>query len=54
MELLDQGLTNQQIANRLSVTLHTVKNHVHSVLKKLGVGSRSEAVTVFRTAKYTN
>lgn len=54
LELLDQGLTNQQIANRLSVTLHTVKNHVHSVLKKLGVGSRSEAVTVFRTAKYTN
>lgn len=54
LELLDQGLTNQQIATRLSVTLHTVKNHVHSVLKKLGVGSRSEAVTVFRTAKYAN
>ncbi|MDQ1322077.1 MAG: hypothetical protein QG655_3322 [Actinomycetota bacterium] len=54
LELLDQGLTNQQIATRLSVTLHTVKNHVHSVLKKLGVGSRSEAVTVFRTSRYAN
>lgn len=54
LTLLDQGLTNQQIATRLSVTLHTVKNHVHSVLTKLGVGSRSEAVTVFRAAKYTN
>lgn len=54
LELLDQGLSNQQIATRLSVTLHTVKNHVHSVLTKLGVSSRSEAVTVFRTAKYAN
>lgn len=52
LELLAQGLTNQQIATRLSVTLHTVKNHVHSVLTKLGVGSRSEAVTVFRSARF--
>lgn len=50
--LLAQGLTNQQIATRLSVTLHTVKNHVHSVLTKLGVGSRADAVTVFRSARY--
>lgn len=28
LELLEQGLTNQQIATRLSVTLHTVQNHV--------------------------
>lgn len=52
LELLDQGLSNQQIATRLSVTLHTVKNHVHSVLSKLGVGSRADAVTVFRATKY--
>ena len=54
LELLEQGLTNQQIASRLSVTLHTVKNHVHSLLTKLGVGSRSEAVQVFRASKYAN
>ena len=54
LELLEQGLTNQQIASRLSVTLHTVKNHVHSLLTKLGVGSRSEAVTVLRATKYAN
>ncbi len=52
LALLAQGLTNQQIATRLSVTLHTVKNHVHSVLTKLGVGSRADAVTVFRSARY--
>lgn len=54
LELLDHGLTNQQIASRLSVTLHTVKNHVHSLLTKLGVGSRAEAVTVFRATRYAN
>lgn len=54
LELLDQGLSNQQIATRLSVSLHTVKNHVHSVLAKLGVSSRAEAVTVFRAGKYAN
>lgn len=54
LELIEQGLTNQQIASRLSLTLHTVKNHVHNLLSKLGVASRSEAVTVFRATKYTN
>lgn len=54
LELIEQGLTNQQIASRLSLTLHTVKNHVHNLLSKLGVASRAEAVTVFRATKYTN
>lgn len=54
LELIGQGLTNQQIASRLSLTLHTVKNHVHNLLSKLGVSSRSEAVGVFRASKYTN
>lgn len=54
LDLIDQGLTNQQIASRLSLTLHTVKNHVHNLLSKLGVRSRAEAVTVFRARKYAN
>lgn len=54
LDLIEQGLSNQQIASRLSLTLNTVKNHVHNLLKKLGVGSRSEAVSVSRAAKYTN
>ena len=52
LELLEQGLTNQQIASRLSVTVHTVKNHVHSLLTKLGVSSRADAVTLFVAEKY--
>ena len=54
LELIEQGLTNQQVASRLSLTLHTVKNHVHNLLSKLGVGSRSEAVSVFRASKFAN
>lgn len=54
LELIDRGLTNQQIASRLSLTLHTVKNHVHNLLGKLGVASRTDAVTVLRATKYAN
>lgn len=54
LALIEQGLSNQQIATRLSLTLHTVKNHVHSVLTKLGVGSRAEAVSVLRATKFGN
>jgi two-component system, NarL family, nitrate/nitrite response regulator NarL len=41
--LIDQGLSNREIARRLSIEIGTVKNHVHSVLDKLGVRSRVEA-----------
>jgi DNA-binding NarL/FixJ family response regulator len=54
LELIARGLTNQQIASRLSLTLHTVKNHVHNLLGKLGVSSRAEAVAVLRATKYSN
>lgn len=54
LELIEAGLTNQQIATRLSVALHTVKNHVHNMLTKLGVGTRAEAVSVWRAQRYRN
>jgi len=47
IEILDgigQGLTNKMIARRLQISLHTVKFHVESVFRKLGVRSRAEAV----------
>lgn len=43
LELLGEGLTNQQIAERLVIEVGTVKNHVHSILEKLNVSSRGEA-----------
>ncbi len=44
LELLTQDLSNKKIADRLCVSKNTVKNHVHNVLRKLGVSSRSVAV----------
>lgn len=46
MELLRQGLSTEDVAGRLFVSPGTVRVHVSSVLKKLQVGSRSEALKV--------
>ena len=46
LQLLADGLPNKVIANRLSVSLHTVKFHVASILAKLSASSRTEAVTI--------
>ncbi|GIV59318.1 MAG: DNA-binding response regulator [Rhodothermaceae bacterium] len=48
LELIGEGLTNQQIADRLFIEVGTVKNHVHSILSKLNVGSREEAARYLR------
>ncbi len=41
---LTTGATNAQIAQRLAISEHTVRNHVHSVMRKLGVANRTDAV----------
>lgn len=40
-----EGLANKEIADRLHISEHTVKFHVASILGKMQVGSRTEAVT---------
>jgi len=42
--LICEGLTDANIAKRLSVSLNTVRNHVASLYRKLGIHRRSEAV----------
>jgi DNA-binding NarL/FixJ family response regulator len=44
LDLLAQGRSNKQIANEMGLGLRTVEGHVSSVLGKLGVQSRTEAV----------
>ncbi|KAF0111720.1 MAG: putative NarL family two-component response regulator [Chloroflexi bacterium] len=44
--LMVEGLTNTQIAGRLTVSPSTIKSHVSNILTKLGVSSRTEAVTL--------
>jgi DNA-binding NarL/FixJ family response regulator len=43
LELIGEGLSNQEIAVRLVIEVGTVKNHVHSILQKLDVSDRDDA-----------
>lgn len=43
LRMLEMGLTNRDIAEQLRIAVHTVKNHVHSLLTKLGVSTRAQA-----------
>lgn len=44
VHLIADGLGNKQIARRLSLSIYTVKNHVHNIVEKLHVQNRFEAV----------
>ncbi|MBN2349516.1 MAG: response regulator transcription factor [Bacteroidales bacterium] len=43
LKLVSEGKSNQQIANELFISVHTVKKHVSNIFKKLNLNSRSEA-----------
>lgn len=46
LQMLAAGLVNKEIAARLSISDHTVKFHVASILGKLGAATRAEAVSI--------
>jgi DNA-binding NarL/FixJ family response regulator len=43
-QLVQQGLSNKEIAQLLTLSLSTVKNHVHQILAKLRIRSRRDAI----------
>jgi DNA-binding NarL/FixJ family response regulator len=43
LRLLAEGKANKEMARELKLSEHTIKSHVHSVLAKLGVLSRTQA-----------
>lgn len=47
LELLANGMTNAQIAERLVVQESTVKYHLQNIFQKLGVANRTEAAQVY-------
>lgn len=48
LSLIGAGLSNREIADRLVIGWGTVKNHVHSILKKLETNNRHEAAAIYR------
>ena len=44
LRLVAEGLSNKSVANHLSISEHTVKFHVNSIMGKLSAQSRTEAV----------
>ncbi|MOA35103.1 Oxygen regulatory protein NreC [compost metagenome] len=55
LDLIDQGYTQPQIADKLVVSLRTVKNHVNHILKKLNLpGSREAASKVKEMGLFSN
>ena len=48
VSLIAEELSNKQIARRLSLSLYTVKNHVHNIVEKLQVENRFKAVEYAR------
>jgi len=54
LQLIDEGLSNQQIAGKLFVSEHTVKKHVSNLFFKLDVQRRTEAVKKAKTLRLIN
>jgi two-component system, NarL family, nitrate/nitrite response regulator NarL len=48
VRLLERALSNKEIARHLGIEVSTVKSHVHSILEKLRVGRRRDAVARLR------
>lgn len=47
VELIAQGMGNKEIAQKLHISTHTVKTHVHNVLEKLALHTRLEIAAYF-------
>lgn len=51
LSLISKGMSNKDIANKLIISLYTVKNHVKSIIQKLAVEDRTQAVILALTEK---
>ncbi|MGH9502866.1 MAG: LuxR C-terminal-related transcriptional regulator [Terriglobales bacterium] len=49
VEMIGRGFTNKEIASTLGLSEQTIKNHIHRVLRKVGVRDRLAAVEMCRT-----
>jgi two-component system nitrate/nitrite response regulator NarL len=54
LKLVQEGMSNKMISRTLGIELPTVKNHVHSILVKLGVHRRAEAISLMNRPDSVN
>lgn len=54
LELIGEGLTNRQIGERIFLAEKTVKNHVSSLLSKLGLQRRTQAAVLVTESRHRN
>lgn len=52
LRMIEMGRSNRVIADELAIAVHTVKNHVHNLLTKLGVSTRAEAAALSRSIAF--
>lgn len=52
LELLGRGLSNKEIGDELSLSVATVKHHVHNLLEKLQLGRRTQAMRLVRDSPW--
>ena len=48
LKLAGQGLSNAEIAEQLNLSPHTIKSHIHNLLRKIGAANRAEAALLLR------
>ena len=54
VELMQERLTNKEIASQLNLSEQTVKNHVHNILRKVGATDRVDAVKLWQDERFRN
>ncbi len=52
IELLSKGLSNSDIANRLNISINTVKYHLQNIYTKLNVKNRLQATIEYHSQKH--
>jgi DNA-binding CsgD family transcriptional regulator len=54
LEMAARGLTNDEMAKQLEISVHGVKFHLASIYRKLGVHNRTEAAVHYMVSGETN
>lgn len=50
--LMAEGLSNQEIATRLNISIHTVKSHLLNIYEKTGIHNRIQLIIIAVKIKY--